>query len=132
MKEIERVCKEWLDNADLYELTVYQNGNILLKFIVGGKEDEKYWIDVECGGVHVFNMAKSWEESFDEGIFVGGVRVKKYDTAIGVKHILSSAGWTWGEGPMPDQAYQIDVEGGIEMKIICTDFEMREHREEVD
>ena len=75
MKEIERVCKEWLDNADLYELTVYQNGNILLKFIVGGKEDEKYWIDVECGGVHVFNMAKSWEESFDEGIFVGGVRV---------------------------------------------------------
>jgi hypothetical protein len=129
MKDIERIYKEWLDNADLYELTVNQNGNILLKFIVGGTDEEEYWLDVECGGIHVFNMAKSWEESFDDGILVCGFKVKKYDSALGVNHILTSAGWSWGEGPMPEQAYQIEVEGGIEMKIICTSLEMRERRE---
>lgn len=124
---IHDVCDRWLDNADLYELSLGGNG-VTLKFVVGGTDKLEFWVDVQCRGVHVFNVSKDPDESTAAGIFVGGARVVKFEGKADVRKVLESAGWTWYE-QLPEQAYQLEVEGSIEIKVICIGLSFTERKE---
>ena len=125
---IQDICQRWLDNADLCELNLAEGDGAILKFVVGGTEEFEHWVDVRCRGVHVFNVSKDPEDSVVEGIFVGGARVLKFVGEAEVRRVLESSGWKWHE-ELPEQAYQFEIEGGIEVKIICTGLEVAERKE---
>jgi hypothetical protein len=124
---IQDVCRDWLGNADLYELNLAEGDGAVLKFVVGGTEEFEQWVDVRCRGVHVFNVSKDPEDSVAEGIFVGGARVLKVVGESEVRQALESSGWKWQE-ELPEQAYQFEIEGGIEVKVICTGLEVAERK----
>ena len=129
MEQLHRICTQWLDNADLCDLIISPNGNILMKFIVGGKDELVYWVDIECRGVHVFHLAKNWEDSF-EVLFIGGAHVEKFSDEKAVEEEIYKAGF-YGDyqGALPKQLYRLDLEGGTAIRVICTELYFNERQE---
>ena len=122
MERLEWICKHWLDNADLYEFIFFQKGDLRMSFEVGSGAEDRIWIDIECKGIHHVSVSKDYKENIDEGIFVGGVKVTKHTDPAAVKSVLTSQGWTWGEGSDIRQLYEVEVEGSIEIKVICNEL----------
>jgi hypothetical protein len=132
LEELQRICAEWLDNANLAEIAVSSDGRILLKFVVGGTADSLHWIDIECQGIHVLHLAKDWEEEFASWPFVGEAKVKKFDDENAIMTEIYKAGfYVRHEGPWPSQLYEFQIEGGISIYIICTELNAQERDEKL-
>ncbi len=131
MEQIHRICTQWLDNADLCELTISPDGHIFMKFIVGGMGELVYWVDIECRGVHVFNLAKDWDDGFNNGIFIGGAQVEKFNDEKAIEQEIYEAGvYIKYQGVWPKQLYKLKLEGGATIQIICTELYVHERREQ--
>jgi hypothetical protein len=127
-EQVRNICKKYLYDADLCELKFREADEIYLGFVIGGDDKITHWLDVCCRGIHVFNVAKDPDEPFTEGFFVGGGRVTKFEGETAVRKTLESSGWKFHD-VLPKQAYQFEVEGAIEIKIICTEFFVSERHE---
>ena len=128
-EQVRDICERYLHDADLCELNFRDADEIYLGFIVGGNDKITYWLDVRCRGIHVLNVAKDPDEPFTEGFWVGGGRLAKFEDESNVRRLLESSGWKFHD-TLPKQAYQFEVEGSIEVKIICTEFYLSERQEE--
>lgn len=117
MEELQRVCQTLLDNADLDVLLDAQTGEIVLSFIVAGSYEQ---VIFRCGRFHAFKMTKDPDEA--ECFFVGEAHVSRLTGSEEIKQGLASEGWTWGETSLPSQLYRIEVNGGIEIRILCETF----------
>jgi hypothetical protein len=130
MEQLHRICTQWLDNAHLSDMTISPNGNILMKLIVGGNDELVYWVDIECRGVHLFHLAKDWEGDFNIGIFIGGAHVEKFSSENAVAQVIYKAGfYTNYQGPLPKQLYNLNLDGGTAIQVICTELYLTERQE---
>lgn len=122
------ICVKYLHDADLMELKFSDADEIYLGFIVGGTNEITHWLDVRCRGIHVFNVAKDPDESFAEGFWVGGGQLAKSEGDLNIRKMLESLDWKFPDA-LPKQAFRFEVEGSIEIKIICTEFYLSERQE---
>lgn len=120
--------EKFLHDADLLKLSFGEKDEIYLSFIIGGTEDVTNWLDVRCSGIHVFNIAKDPTEPFVEGFWVGGGRLAKFNDEQNVRAVLESSGWKFHES-LPQTVYRFEVEGAVEIKIICTEFFLSKRQE---
>jgi hypothetical protein len=117
LEELQQVCRRLLDNADLDVWLDAENGEIVLCFLVAGSYEQ---IMFRCGRFHSFKMVKDPEEQ--DCFFVGETRVSVFTEPEEIKQGLANEGWTWGESPLPSHIYQIEVLGGIEVRVVCGTF----------
>lgn len=121
MRELEKVCKELLDNADLDVELKQETSTIRLRFATGNKKGELVEVFFECNEFHLFRVIKASEDS--EGFFVGQTIVNKIEEPKEVKNLLSSQGWRFDDRHFPKILYHIKVFGCIEIEIICLKFD---------
>ena len=120
MKELEKVCKELLDNADLDVELKQETSIIRLRFATGNKNGELVEIFFECNDFHLFTVTKDPEDS--ESFFVGQTIVNRIEEPKEVESLLSSQGWTFGDRQPPKTLYHIKILGSIKIEIICLTF----------
>ena len=117
MEELQRVCQTLLDNADLDVLLDAQTGEIVLCFLVAGSYEQ---VIFRCGRYHSFKLIKDPDEA--ECFFVGETHVSLLTGSEEIKQGMASEGWTWGETSLPSQLFRIEVQGGIEIRVLCETF----------
>jgi len=123
MQELEKVCKELLDNADLDVELENKTSSIRLKFTTGNKEGELVEVFFECKNFCFFKMAKNSED--EEGFFVGQTVVNKIEEIEGIKNFLVTQDKAFGNKQLPNILYHIKILGGAEIEVICFKFDWR-------
>jgi hypothetical protein len=117
MNDLNYVCENLLDNADL---DVYLDGitaTIKLCFTVGGSLEE---VIFECSNFHIFKMVKP--PDYDQALFVGETKVTTIEEPREIQRWLGSEGWTWENGALQERLYLIETLGEVEILILCEKF----------
>lgn len=117
MNDLNYVCENLLDNADL---DVYLDGitaTIKLCFTVGGSLEE---VTFECGNFHIFKMVKPPDQN--QCLFVGETKVTMIEEPEEIQRWLGSEGWTWGNVTLQEKLYLIETLGEVEILILCENF----------
>lgn len=117
MDRLNQVCATLLDNADLDVEINGQTAIIRLCFTVGSHEK----ITFECSQFHSFKIVKDPDDT--DCLFVGKATVTLIETTADIERWLSSEGWSWGTTPLPKKLYRIEVQGGVEITILCQKFD---------
>ena len=118
MDSLDQVCATLLDNADLDVELNGQTAIIRLWFTVGGSREE---VTFECSQFHSFKIVKAPDDT--DCLFVGKTKVTLIENAVDIERWLSSEGWSWGNTPLPERLYRIEVQGGVEITILCQKFD---------
>ncbi len=117
MNDLNYVCENLLDNADL---DVYLDGitaTIKLCFTVGGSLEE---VTFECSNFHIFKMVKP--PDYDQALFVGETKVTTIEEPAEIQRWLGSEGWTWENAALQERLYLIETLGEVEILILCEKF----------
>jgi hypothetical protein len=117
MNNLNYVCENLLDNADL---DVHLDGitaKIKLSFTVGGSLEE---VTFECSNFHIFKMVKP--PDYDQALFVGSTKVTTIEEPAEIQRWLGSEGWTWENAALQERLYLIETFGEVEILILCEKF----------
>jgi hypothetical protein len=114
MDDLNNICTNKLDNADLSILFSNTGDAITLNFTVAGTREIVLF---KCSNILNFKITKDYEET-DNSYFVGKTSV----SIISTKDAILQTRWTYGDRNMPDNFYKINIEGAIELEITCQIF----------
>ena len=118
MDSLNQVCATLLDNADLDVDLNGQTAIIRLCFTVGGSLEK---VTFECSQFHSFKIVKVPDDT--DCLFVAKTQVTLIENTADIERWLSSEGWSWGNTPLPERLYRIEVLGEVEITILCQKFD---------
>ena len=118
MDSLNQVCATLLDNADLDVDLNRQTAIIRLCFTVGGSLEK---VTFECSQFHSFKIVKVPDDT--DCLFVAKTQVTLIENTVDIERWLSSEGWSWGDTPLPERLYRIEVLGEVEITILCQKFD---------
>lgn len=116
-EELQRICLRLLNNADLDVSFDTKTGDILLNFTWGPFGER---VEFRCGRFHSLKFTK--DPGDIECFFVGETTVRVFVRPKDIRRMMASEGWKWNEKLLPSQLYLVNVQGGVEITLLCVNF----------
>jgi hypothetical protein len=113
---LDDICLK-LRNSDLYLGLVDNSNDILLTFIDVGNNNEYLFA---CKEVFSYKVIRDpYEDDFP--YFVGSINVQRRN----IEELVLTSGWEFSTGYLPEYAWIIGVDGGIDVEITCLELTLK-------